>query len=102
MIVFLKGFFREFDIGISKIAILRADNSIQYQQSSQTGARSARHRLRPQTRDEVLLQLIVLLIQHVLEISVLHTALTYCSACYPIYLRDHTDLAFSGNSCSCD
>ena len=32
------------------LAFLRADNSSQYQLSSQTGARSARHSLRPQTR----------------------------------------------------
>ena len=31
MIVVLKGFFYSFDIGISKIAILRADNSTHYQ-----------------------------------------------------------------------
>ena len=31
------------------IAILRADNSSRYQQSSQTGARPACHSLRPQT-----------------------------------------------------
>ena len=34
---------------LANIAILRADNSSRYQQSSQTGARSARHSLRPQT-----------------------------------------------------
>ena len=53
MIVVLKGFFKEFDIGISKfIAILRADNSCQYQQSSQTGARSACHSVRPTIHTE--------------------------------------------------
>ena len=50
MIVVLKGFIWEFDIGIGNIAILRADNPSQYQLSSQTGACSARHSLRPQTK----------------------------------------------------
>ena len=40
MIVILKG--------LANIAILRVDNSSQYQRSSQTGARSACHSLRPQ------------------------------------------------------
>ena len=34
---------------LASIAILRADHSSQYQLGSQTGARSARHSLRPQT-----------------------------------------------------
>ena len=34
------------------IAILRADNSCQYQLSSQTGARSARHSVRPTIHTE--------------------------------------------------
>ena len=40
------------------MAILRADNSSQYQLSSQTGARSTRHSLRPQTRPKYLQTLI--------------------------------------------
>ena len=36
-------------MALANIAILRADNSSQYQLSSQTWARSARHSLRPQT-----------------------------------------------------
>ena len=39
------------EINIVNIAILRADNSCQYQQSSQTGAHFARH-MRPQTTTE--------------------------------------------------
>ena len=36
---------------LADIPILRATNSSQYQQSSQAGARSARHSLRPQTSE---------------------------------------------------
>ena len=36
-------------LAVANIAFLRSDNSSQYQLSSQTGARSARHSLRPQT-----------------------------------------------------
>ena len=36
-------------MALANIAILRAENSSQYVLSSQTGARSARHSLKPQT-----------------------------------------------------
>ena len=50
--VVLKGFIWKFDIGIIlvHIAILRANDSSQYQPSSQTRAASGCHSLRPQTR----------------------------------------------------
>ena len=51
MVVDVTGFILEFVFGISKI-ILRADNSCQYQLSSQTGARSARHSVRPTIHKE--------------------------------------------------
>ena len=37
---------------LANIAICRADNSCQYQQSSQTGARSSRHSVRPTIHTE--------------------------------------------------
>ena len=46
-----KGSINESDVGVSilPIAILKADNSGQYQLGSQTGACSAHHSLRPHT-----------------------------------------------------
>ena len=46
-----KGSIKESEVGviILPIAILKADNSSQYQLGSQTGACSAHHSLRPQT-----------------------------------------------------
>ena len=49
MITVLKGFIYKFYIGISNIATLSANNSGQYQPSSQTGTGSARHSPKPQT-----------------------------------------------------
>ena len=37
-------------LALANIAVLREDNSSQYQLSCQTGARSARHSLRPQSK----------------------------------------------------
>ena len=42
-------------LALANIAILRAENSSQYQLSSQTGARSARHSLRPRLIPELIL-----------------------------------------------
>ena len=44
-------------VALASIAILRADNSSHYQLSSQTGARSARHSLGPQTNAGLLAEL---------------------------------------------
>ena len=48
-------------MALANIAILSADNSSQYQLSSQTGACSARHSLRPQTGSRANNVLIILL-----------------------------------------
>ena len=60
---------------LANIAILRADNSSQYQLSSQTGARSARHSLRPQTRSRMISQTDS---NHALRIDVEHNSELSC------------------------